>query len=247
MVEDHFESIPAGQREAARAAVAAAFASAPIGAITPLSGGVSGASLFMIVAGDRRYVLRIEGPASPLRNPHQYLSMRIAADAGIAPRVHSIDENAGVAVIDFIAERPLKTFPGGPNALAQALGGMLRRLQATPPFPSFVEYPDIVARLWTHVCRTNLFAPGVLDPSTQRLAEISKAYVWKPEQSVSSHNDLLPPQPVVRRRAFVAGRLGVGLSQRSPRRYGDPAGQFRAVTGTGGGVVAGMAARPAGS
>ena len=192
MIRDRLDAIPLSQREPAGLALAAVLGSAPLRAIAPLSGGVSGASLFLVEAGDRRYVLRMEGAASPLRNPHQYASMRIAAEAGIAPRIHYVDENAGIAVMDFIAEQPLATYPGGPRALAQALGRMLRRLQATPAFPRFVEYPDIVARLWAHVCHTGPFAAGVLEAHTERLASIRKSYVWDPDQSVSSHNDLLP-------------------------------------------------------
>jgi hypothetical protein len=69
---------------------------------------------------------------------------------------------------------------------------MLGRVQATPPFPRFVEYPDIVDRLWTHVCRTGLFARGVLDADTERLARIREVYVWDSDKSVSSHNDPIP-------------------------------------------------------
>jgi hypothetical protein len=38
-----------------------------------LTGGASGALTFRVAVGDRRYLLRIEGPASPLRNPYQYV------------------------------------------------------------------------------------------------------------------------------------------------------------------------------
>jgi hypothetical protein len=65
--------------------------------------------------------------------------------------------------MDFIDEQPLESYPGGAHALAQALGEMISRMQATSRFPRFVEYPDIVARLWAHVCRTGLFASDVLD------------------------------------------------------------------------------------
>jgi aminoglycoside phosphotransferase (APT) family kinase protein len=192
MIKDGFDVISAAHRESARSALIAAFDSAPITAITPVRGGASGASTFLVEAGQRRYLLRMEGTASPLRNPHQYLSMRIAAEAGIAPRIHYVDEASRVAVIDFIEERPLETYPGGRRALAQALGEMLKRLQSTPPFPRFVEYPDIVARLWAHVCRTGLFARGVLDAHTEHLARIREVYVWDSRKSVSSHNDSIP-------------------------------------------------------
>ena len=189
---DPFLIIPTAHRDTAHVALAAAFGPEPIGAITPLMGGVSGAWVFRVESAGRHYVLRMEGTASPLRNPHQYASMRVAATAGIAPRLHYVDDIARVAVMDFIAEQPLATFPGDPRALAQALGDMLRRLQATPTFGRFVDYPDIVARLWAHVCRTGLFAPGVLDAHTQRLADIRAAYDWNPDDAVSAHNDVLP-------------------------------------------------------
>ena len=192
MVKDCFAIIPAALRDSARTALWAALGSTPIDAIAPLLGGVSGAFVFRIEAGGRAYVLRIEGTPSPLRNPHQYASMQIAAEAGIAPRLHHVDENAGVAVMDFINQCALETYPGGPPALAQALGTMLKRLQATPTFGHFMDYPNMVARLWVHVCKTGLFAPGVLDAHTRRLADIREAYVWNSAGSVSSHNDILP-------------------------------------------------------
>jgi aminoglycoside phosphotransferase (APT) family kinase protein len=188
----HLSNIPTTHREIAQAALKATVGPDTIDSITPIPGGVSGALVYQVVVGSRRYVLRMEGDASPLRNPHQYAAMRIAADAGIAPRLYHVDDTARVAVMDFIVEQPLSTYPGGPRALAQALGDMLRSLQATPRFGRFIDYPDAVTRLWAHVCRTGLFAPGVLDAHTQRLTNIRNAYLWDPEQSVSSHNDILP-------------------------------------------------------
>ncbi len=70
------------------------------------------------------------------------------------------------------AARPLSWRPAW---TCKALGEVLARLQATPTFPAFVRYPDIVARLWAHVCRTGLFAPGVLDRCNDHLEEIRAA------------------------------------------------------------------------
>ena len=188
----HFDALPEDRRQSAHAALRHVLGSVPIDAVTPLAGGATTAAVFRIDAGKRSYVLRVEGTPSPLRNPHQYQSMRIASDAGIAPRLYYADEDSRVAVIDFIEAQPLGNFAGGPHARAQALGELLRRLQATPVFPTFVDYPAIVARLWAHVCRTGLFAPGVLDPVNDRLAGIREAYVWDRADSVSCHNDPVP-------------------------------------------------------
>jgi aminoglycoside phosphotransferase (APT) family kinase protein len=188
----HFDALPDQQRGAAHAALRHVLGTVPVDGVTPLAGGFTTAAVFRIKAGGRRYVLRVEGTPSPLRNPHQYQSMRIASGAGITPRLYYADEDSRVAVIDYIEQQPIGSFPGGPPALARALGELLRRLQATEVFPYFVDYPAIVARLWAHVCRTGLFAPGVLDPVNERLAGIREAYVWNGADSVSCHNDPVP-------------------------------------------------------
>jgi aminoglycoside phosphotransferase (APT) family kinase protein len=192
MAKNHLETLPAIQRDAALTALADVLGPVPIDAVTPVAGGATAAVLFRIDAGGRRYLLRIEGPASPLRNPYQYISLRMAAEADIAPALHYADETSRIAVMDFIPQQPLRNYPGGPPALAKALGALLARLQATPAFPHFVHYPDIVTRLWAHVCRTGLFAPGLLDRTSEHFERIKKAYVWDPANSVSSHNDSIP-------------------------------------------------------
>ena len=192
MIRDPCEQFPAAHRETARSALTAAFGRAPVEAITPIKGGASTASTFRVDIGDECYLLRLEGEPGPLRNPYQYISMRIAAEAGIAPKIHYVDEAARVAVIDFIEHRPLKNYPGGPGALASALGNMLSRIQATPAFPYFVNYPDIVTRLFKHVRRTGIFADGLLDPCFERLEHLHKAYDAGLANLVSSHNDFIP-------------------------------------------------------
>jgi aminoglycoside phosphotransferase (APT) family kinase protein len=192
MSDSSFPTLSAPQREIARSAIRSVLGSTAIVTVRPVMGGVSGAAVFLVEAGGRRFVLRLEGLASPLRNPHQYVSMRIAAEAGITPRIHYLDAGDRVVMMDFIEDRPLETYPGGRHGLAQAVGAMLRKLQALPLFPCFMDYPELVGRLWSHVCKTGLFADGVLDAASQRLADIRAAYALEPEKYVSSHNDLLP-------------------------------------------------------
>src|SRR4051812_40754340 len=192
MNNDPLAALSTAQRDTARAAIAAVLGSSARVNVRPVTGGVSGAAVFLVEAGGRRLVLRIEGSPSPLRNPHQYVSMRLAAEAGIAPRIHYLDAGARIVMMDFIEDRPLETYPGGARGLARAVGALLQKLQALPLFSRFMDYPDMVERLWTHVCNTGLFADGVLDAASQRLADTRTAYVLEPKKYVSSHNDVLP-------------------------------------------------------
>ncbi len=104
--------------------------------------------------------------------------------------------------MDFVEEQPLSAFPAGAAALAEAVGALIGRVQATTPFPRFVKYPEIVGRLWRWVCQTGLFAQGVLDPCTKHFASICESYDGDPAPSVSSHND-----PVLRNILFDGQRL----------------------------------------
>lgn len=173
-----------------RAALIEAFGSAPVGDVTAVGGGATSASLFRAEVSGRACLVRFEGEPSPLRNPHQYQSLRIAAEAGIAPTLHYVDETRGIAVMDFIEARPLRNYPGGTGALAAATGQLLRRLQDAPLFPYFVDFPDIVARLFEHVRSTGLFVNGRLAPYTERLERICES--WPRVTPVSSHNDPNP-------------------------------------------------------
>lgn len=184
--------VPAAYRERARVALREVFGSGAIGMATPIRSGASAGAILRVETGGRRYVVRVEGPPSPLRNPHQYISLRMAAEAGIGPAVHHVDEDNGVAVIDFIEPQPLAAYPGGAGTLARALGELLRRLQATPPFPPFVDYSVMVGRLFGHVRRTGLFAAGVLDRHVDRLERLATAYAADPPTPVASHNDPVP-------------------------------------------------------
>ncbi len=213
MSHDPLDALDAEARRAVLSAVEVTFGCKKVDAITPVGDGASGAFPFRVDLGGRPYLVRMEGAASPLRNPHQYQSMRIAAEAGIAPKVHHIDESARFAVMDYIEEQPLESFPGGPHALARAVGELLASMRRTPPFPQFIDYPEMVGRLWWWVCKTGLFAPGVLECCTERLEQLRASYVWDAALSVSSHNDLVPEEHPLRRRATVVDRLGISVSQ----------------------------------
>lgn len=182
-------AIPGAQSEVAREALKSAFGTKPIQSVELVAGGITTALVLKVQVGNRSYLLRVEGEPSPLRNPHQYESLRIAAEAGIAPKIHHLDEAARVVVMDFIEPHPLRNFPGGHGGLAHALGELLKRLQTAPTFPFLVDYPDIVGRLFAHVRRTGLFTVGLLDIHVEHLECVRQSYQSGLERLVSSHND----------------------------------------------------------
>src|ERR1700716_2396737 len=104
MGKHHFDTLSAEQRENVRSALVAVFGSDSVDAVTPVTGGITTASTFRLEARGRHYLLRVEGEPSPLRNPHQYVSMRLATEGGVAPSIPHLPQGARIVGIAFLPQ-----------------------------------------------------------------------------------------------------------------------------------------------
>jgi Ser/Thr protein kinase RdoA (MazF antagonist) len=190
---DNLAPIPAARRGAARSALAAAIGARRVDALTLLKGGVSGALIYRVEAGDRACLLRLEPERIALEHRRRgFDCMQAAAAVGVAPRVHYADPLAGVAVMDFVESRPLSAHPDGPAGLVRELGRLVARVQTAAPFPRLGDGGDVIELLLAGLAGSGLFAPGLLDGHAEGLARIRAACPWDPSSLVSSHNDLNP-------------------------------------------------------
>jgi hypothetical protein len=187
-----FEQIPEAHRDAATAALATAFGPAPVSALSPVLGGGSGALAYRVDVGDRSYLMRMESGRVAMRNPHQYACMQIVSEAGIAPPLRYCDATKGIAIMDFIRQVPLQSYPGGPDGLIRQLGALARQLQATQTFPHVGDYPVVLGFMLQRMRTTGAFAPGLLDAHAEAFARLREAYRWNSSTLVSSHNDPNP-------------------------------------------------------
>lgn len=174
-------------------ALKAAFGSAPLQALQPITIGAS-ALIYRIEVRGWPYLLRLESLVrDEVRDPGRaYLCMRAAADAGIAPALHYADATAGVAIMDFVPGRPLQDHPNGAEGLARDLGTLAARLQATPAFAPVADYPTILRAMLDRLLATDLYGGGLLDPHRDGFERIREAYPWDEAVLVSSHNDPHP-------------------------------------------------------
>ena len=170
MIDNWLDKLPEVSHSAAREAVASAFGTAPILSMEPVLGGASGALTFRLNVSERFYLLRMETSRSPLRNPHQYACMRIAAETGIAPPLRYVNDEIGAVIMDFITARPLSAYPGGPSGLVNALGRLAAQLQATAPFPVLGDYRAFLGRMLGHI--KGKFAAGLLDEHVEGFERI---------------------------------------------------------------------------
>jgi aminoglycoside phosphotransferase (APT) family kinase protein len=187
------ELIPQARRDAVRTALRATFGASAVGDFRPIKGGVSGALIYRFDVHERTYVLRIEPERVALHDRQRgFACMVAAAAAGAAPPVHYCDPATGLAVMDFISGRPLSEHPGGPVGMVRALGALISKVQATPPFPILGDYPKAIGTMLAGLSKSSFFAPGQLDPHAEGFARIWADLALDTSSLVSSHNDLNP-------------------------------------------------------
>ena len=193
MSESPLDRVPEACRALARSALDAVVGAKPVTALQPMTGGASGALAYRIDADGRSYLLRIEAGVNARQNPGHYACMESAAEAGIAPPLRFVDAERGVALMDFVSQRPLTDYPGGPPALMRGMGELVRRLQTSAEFPpARIGYLELIGRMLAFLRGSRVFAEGLLDRHAEGFERIREAYPWNAAALVPSHNDPNP-------------------------------------------------------
>jgi aminoglycoside phosphotransferase (APT) family kinase protein len=163
--------------------------------ITPIAAGLSGAGVYRVDAAGQSFVLKVaaasESTADWLRTLH---FQRLAAAAGLAPRIVHVDEAGRAVLTAFVADRSFTAFYLNPRtreaAIAQ-LGATVRRIHALPlPTDAARRDPrEALALVWNDFL-SGFALPGFAADAIQRvLAEDPPARESAP---VLGHNDLNP-------------------------------------------------------
>lgn len=159
-----------------------------------LSGGLSGAGVYRIRVGGIAYVLRVETPQNAFGDLRRaYACLRMAAQAALTPTVRYACAEDGVAILDFVEPRSLAIdYPGDGGPLVVELAQTVRALHQTPAFPPLVDYLEGMEALIARHRASRLLDPAVTAPVLDLYAGLAAGYRTRPEDLVSSHNDLNP-------------------------------------------------------
>ena len=181
--------IAAHRRDDVQAAVQLVFGSRTT-ELRPLTGGVSGAQIFRFDVRSRSFVLRIEPDRIALSDRDRgFRCMEAAATVGAAPSVHFADAVTGIAIMDFVPGRSLSDHPEGPLGLVRALGGLVAKVQQTPPFPILGALPETLGDMLARLGQSGVLGRADLTPHLEAHARIQAALPWDEASLVSSHND----------------------------------------------------------
>lgn len=172
----------------------AAFGARAPDSVKLLSGGLSGAQIFKIRVGGIAYLLRLEVERDGFRDPARaYECMRIAAAGLLAPRVRYANAEDGVAIMDFVDERPLSLeYRGSHDDLVVEVAQTVRALHGGTPFPPLVDYLDGIDALIAQFQARGLVAPEAMGELLALHGRLRAGYRTAPGDLVASHNDLNP-------------------------------------------------------
>ena len=187
--------IPEAKKEAVARALREAFGVTDFDDIRMMSAGLSAAHVFCIVLRGCPYLLRIVtntdvavGPGRGDQTNH-FACMKLAAEAGIGPRVRYTSTKDGVSITDFVQGRP---FPRT-EALAR-LPVTLQRLHALPlfSFPRVVNYLDAMDGLVRKFQAAKILPESEAEELFEGYKRVAGVYPHDEADMVSSHNDLKP-------------------------------------------------------
>ncbi len=167
---------------------------APGTTITRVAAGLSGAGVYRVEAADQAFVLKVGGEDVPLEVWRRKLHIhRLAADAGLAPRIVHWDEARRAVVSAFVRDRSFPAFFGDPRTRAAALaqlGRTVRRLHELPlpPLADAKAPKELLAAIWPGL--KGFAMPAFVGDAVRR--QLAAEAPACERAQVLSHNDVNP-------------------------------------------------------
>jgi aminoglycoside phosphotransferase (APT) family kinase protein len=167
----------------------------PTTTITRIAAGLSGAGVYRVDAAGQSFVLKIASEAETEADWHRALHVqRLAADAGLAPRIFHVDEARRAVLTAFVVDRSFVAFFRDPRtheaALAQ-LGRTVRRIHSLPlPADARMREPrEFLVQIWKGFL-ADFALPAFVVGAVQRVLSEEPPASERP--LVLGHNDLNP-------------------------------------------------------
>ncbi|MGV3708515.1 MAG: phosphotransferase [Gemmatimonas sp.] len=165
--------------------------------VSRIAVGMSGAAVYLLEDGASKSVLKVTPGVDALSWARSVAISAAAADAGVAPRILHVSDEARGVLSEFIADRSFPALYGNPATRSSAtdlLGRLIRRVHGIQP-PRGSEPADAIVmlrNLWaqlTSEAATETIPTSVQEAVTRLLTEQVPASDC---EAVLCHNDLNP-------------------------------------------------------
>ncbi|HXE62792.1 MAG TPA: phosphotransferase, partial [Bryobacteraceae bacterium] len=149
------------------------------------------------------YLLRIVTRPMSIGSEREFTCMRIAAEAGAAPRVWYTNTDGRLSITDFVDEAPLP-----PADAPVIMARMLRAVHELPAFPAGIAHLDTTCMFlmregpardgfFEKIRATTVLSKQELGEFFSWHAELAALYDRLEPDLVSSHNDLFKPDNIL--------------------------------------------------
>ncbi len=196
--------IPEEKNEAVVRGLQAAFGLNEYEELQPLTKGHQHALVFRMTVQGKDYVLRVNMRPNKLVDPaRESICMKLAAEAGIAPRIWYLNVEDGVTITEFVNEKPFDVAEA-----SEHMPDVLRRLHALPAFPEPVQSFNTSCTFLLHnaqavegflqkIAGAQLMTVEDKEAFAFWYAQVTAAYREAELDKVSSHNDLFKPDNIL--------------------------------------------------
>jgi len=187
--------IPEAKTDAVACALREAFGASDMDDIRTMTAGLSKALVFRIVVQGNPYLLRVIMNTDVAAGPgqgdqtHHFAAMKLAAEAGIGPRVWYTSTEDGVSITDFVTAH---SFPR--TEALTLLPATLQKLHALLAFPSarVVNFLDAMDKLVQRLETAEVLPKSEAAELFDFYAQVKDVYPNDGSETVPSHNDMRP-------------------------------------------------------
>jgi hypothetical protein len=182
--------IPEEHWPAIEKALKSTFNFASIDNIIPVPGNFIASLVYIIVIGEKHYLLKIIKHINPMNDPARHFTcMNIAAQAGIAPKVYYSNVEDALSICDFIEKKPLPAKLKSAEGLT-GLVKIIKTIQATPLFPKYLNFLELTDKLIQEFRDSQVLPESFTEEHFSFYSQIRDVYPDGDKDLVSSHNDL---------------------------------------------------------
>jgi thiamine kinase-like enzyme len=162
--------------------------------VSILAGGYTN-GVFLVRAGDERYVFRVPGQSSEvpeINRADERYNAEMAARSGVAPDVVDYVEGLDVMVLKFVDGRVPTSEELQTSDQVKRIAAALRGLHGGPRFNNDAAV-FARAKRWLAACHSlSIPVPGDVESRMRELDAVAEALALDPLPTVPSHNDLAP-------------------------------------------------------
>jgi len=162
--------------------------------ITRIAAGLSGAGVYRVQSAGQAFVLKVSAAGETPADWQGKLHLqRLAASAGLAPRVVHVDEAERAILSDFVADRGFRAFYSDParrETALTSLGRMLRRMHELPLPPDAAPKDPLAFLALLGTALTGFALPAFVQGQLERVRTEPPPARERP--LVFSHNDVNP-------------------------------------------------------